>query len=83
MLGKDLLRVVEERRLEGKMLVPFNSTFIALILKEDNPQMFDNFMPISLCNNIYKIVAKIIARRIKSLLSKSISNEPFGFLEGR
>jgi len=32
---------------------------------------------------VYKIIAKVISRIIKSLLSKSISNEQFGFLEGR
>jgi hypothetical protein len=39
--------------------------------------------PISLCNCIYKIIAKIISKRIKGILSKSISQEQFGFLEGR
>jgi hypothetical protein len=31
----------------------------------------------------YKIITKIIDTRIKSFLSKSISKEQFGFLEGR
>jgi hypothetical protein len=49
----------------------------------DDPQSFDDFRPISLCNCIYKIIAKIIARRLKPLLSEAISKEQFGFLEGR
>jgi hypothetical protein len=51
--------------------------------KLDSPQSFEEFHPISLCNCIYKIVAKVIARRLKPILSYSISKEQFGFLEGR
>jgi hypothetical protein len=36
-----------------------------------------------LCNCLYKIVAKVIARRLKPILSGAISQEQFGFLEGR
>jgi hypothetical protein len=62
---------------------PLNSTFIALIPKSDNPSSFDDFRPISLCNCLYKIISKVISRRLKVILSKNISSEQFGFLEGR
>jgi len=48
----------------------------------DDPRSFDDFRPISLCNCIYKIIAKIITRRLKPLLLEAISKEQFGFLEG-
>jgi hypothetical protein len=35
----------------------------------------DDFRPISLCNCIYKVVEKVIARRIKSILSSYVSKE--------
>lgn len=76
-LELDVFRVVEEFRVGGKMLASFNTTFIALIPKNENPSSFKDFRPISLCNCIYKIVAKVIARRVKVLLSKSISGEQF------
>jgi hypothetical protein len=60
-LGDDLLKTVEYSRISGQILAPFNATFIALIPKTDNPHSFDQFKPISLCNNIYKIVYKLIA----------------------
>lgn len=61
----------------------FNSTFITLIPKIDHPNSFDEFRPISLCNCLYKIIAKVIAIRMKPVLSKVISIEQFGFLKGR
>lgn len=58
----------------------FNSTFIALIPKVHTPQSFDDFRPISLYNCIYKVTSKIIALRIKPILSRMISKEQFAFL---
>jgi hypothetical protein len=79
----DLLKVVDEFRASGRMLASFNFTFITIIPKSYNPQSYDDFRPISLCNCIYKVVAKVISRRIKNILSNSISSEQFGFMEGR
>jgi hypothetical protein len=36
-----------------------------------------------LCNLVYKVISKIIANQIKPILSKSLSAEQLGFLEGR
>jgi len=82
-LGQDLIQVVEDSRSSGRIPASFNATFIALIPKVDNPTSLNEFRPISLCNCIYKIVSKVIARRLKGILSEHISAEQFGFLEGR
>jgi hypothetical protein len=66
LIGKDILKVVEESKKNGHIHPPLNATFIALIPKKDDPQSLDDFRPISLCNCIYKVIAKIISRRIKS-----------------
>lgn len=62
---------------------PINATFIAVIPKVDKDESLNDFRPISLCNCLYKIIAKVISRRIKRILSKNISLEQFGFLQGR
>jgi len=80
LLSADLLQVVEESRRNGRLLAPLNSIFIALIPKSDENQTFNDFGHISLCNNLYKIVAKIIAWRLNPILSGTISQEQFGFL---
>lgn len=83
LLGGDLLWVVEESRAVGHIHAPLNSTFLASIPKLDNLVSYDDFRPISLCNCLYKIISMVIARGIKEILSRKISREQFGFLEGR
>ena len=82
-LGDDILKVVENSRLSGRIPACFNLTFIALIPKVDNPKTLHDFRPISLCNCIYKVISNIIARRLKDILSEHILAEQFGFLKGR
>jgi hypothetical protein len=83
LIGDDHIQVVEESRLSGHIHPPINATFIALIPKTDHPTSFEHFLPISLCNCLYKIISKIISHRFNDILSRSISGEQFGFLNGR
>jgi hypothetical protein len=72
LLGEDLLWVVEEVRLSGKVPRNINATFISLIPKVDCLETFEGFQPISLCNFLYKIIAKVLVVRIKPFLSNFI-----------
>ena len=60
-----------------------NSTLFTLIPKEANPSYFDRFRPILSCNASYKILAKLLANRLKILLGKLISPLQGGFVKGR
>jgi hypothetical protein len=83
LVGKDLQELVEDSRLQGKITGAINSTFITLILKANHPTSFGDYRPIALCNLCYKLISKIIANRIKPILSRSLSAEQLGFLKGR
>lgn len=83
LIREEITEVVEESRKKGEVYSPFNATFIALIPKKEAHETFEDFRPISLCNSIYKIIAKVIALRIKPIMSRHISSEQFGFLNGR
>jgi hypothetical protein len=72
---EDLLRVIEKVKNYSRMLRSFNSTFISLIPEKEKLELFDDSKPISLCNYIYKIMAKVIAIKVKGVLSKAISLE--------
>eukprot|EP00253_Pinus_taeda_P003653 PITA_03653 len=82
-IKSDLLRMAKAFQKKTKVGGSTKSTFLALIPKEVNPATFDRFRPISLCNVSYKILAKLLANRIKTLLSKLISPDQGGFVAGR
>jgi hypothetical protein len=61
-VGKFLLIVVEESRKYGKIYGQLNSIFLTNIPKMDKPPSFDSYETISLCNSLYNIISKFIAR---------------------
>ena len=60
-----------------------NSAFLALIPKEKDADSFDRFRSSSLCNIEYKIITKIMARRLKGILPHIIQENQGGFIKGR
>lgn len=82
-IGHNLKRVLEHSRTSDKTLAAFNTTFIALIPKANNPTCYESIRPISLCNSIYKIISIIVSWRLKDILSYQTSPEQIGFLKGK
>jgi hypothetical protein len=66
-----------------RLLREQNHSFIALIPKCMGASSVNHFRPISLCNIIYKIISKLLANRLKPLLSKIISHFQTTFVPGR
>lgn len=56
---------------------------LTLIPKTTQADQAEGFRPIALCNVIYKIVASVVAERLKSVLVNIISPEQTRFIEGR
>ena len=57
----------------GSFPQSLNNTFITLI------PIVSEFLPISLCNTLYKIVSKVIANRLKRILPNLISESQSAF----
>ena len=58
----------------GVLPAGFNDTQLILIPKKQQVEVMGDLRPISLCNVIYKIVAKIVANRLKRVLLKVVSS---------
>ena len=70
-VAADVFAVFEEFHKYCKFKKSLNSSFIALIPKKHNAIVRD-FRPINLIGSVYKIVAKVLANRLKGVLDKLI-----------
>lgn len=68
---------------DGGSIAPLNHAYITLILKVHNPRKVTEFRLISLCNVIYRIVAKMLANILKQILNDIISPTQRAFIPNR
>ena len=65
----DVLAVFEEFYQHSKFEKSLNATFVALIPKKNGASNIRDFRPISLVGSVYKILAKVLANRLKEVLN--------------
>lgn len=76
------LSAKEFHRGETQMKI-LNETYIALIPKVPAPKTTAQFRPINLCNNSYKILSKLLANKLKTLLPDIVSEHQNAFVANR
>lgn len=81
-VGKDVTELVNGFSREGKLPGRLNDTLLDLIPKK-KPSRDGDLRPISLCNVLYKIIGKVMANRLKTLLPMVISKNQSAFMKGR
>ncbi|CAJ2669290.1 unnamed protein product [Trifolium pratense] len=79
----DIMRFISEFHRNGRLTKGLNATFIALIPKVDSPQRLHDFRPISLVGSLYKILAKVLANRLRVVMGSVISESQTAFVKGR
>ncbi|PNX60849.1 cysteine-rich receptor-like protein kinase, partial [Trifolium pratense] len=82
-LRGDVMRFISDFHRNGKLSKGINSTFIALIPKVDSPQRLNDFRPISLVGSLYKILAKVLADRLRLVIGSVISESQTAFVKDR
>ncbi|WOK97952.1 hypothetical protein Cni_G06660 [Canna indica] len=61
----------------------WNDTVLTMIPKKDKASQITKFRPIALCNVMYKMLAKLIANRMRPLLNDLIGQEQAAFIPKR
>lgn len=82
-IGDDVAMLVRNFYITGILPPHISDTNIALIPKKLVPLVPTDYRPISLCNVIYKIIAKTLANRLKPHLPDYIDPAQQAFIEGR
>jgi hypothetical protein len=82
-LKNDIMAVFSDFHAHGKFEKSLNSTFISLIPKVSGAAELKDFCPISLVSGIYKIILKILANRLRLVMSRIISTPQNAFVKGR
>ena len=82
-LQDDIMGFFEEVFEHGQFEKSLNATFLALIPKKSNAVNIKDFRPISLIGSIYKILAKVLANRLRLVLDGLISDSQNAFVGGR
>ena len=83
LIGEDVVREVLHVLQGGSIPEGWNDTLVVLIPKVQDPERLKDLRPISLCNVVYKLVSKVLANRLKSILSEIISPNQSAFVPGR
>jgi hypothetical protein len=72
-VGDEVTREVLQALNTGVIPNDWNKIAIVLIPKVESPELATHFRPISLCNVIYRMISKVMSRRLKALLPDIIS----------
>ncbi|GJQ88864.1 RNA-directed DNA polymerase, eukaryota [Tanacetum coccineum] len=82
-VGSDFCEAVEWFFEHSSFSRGCNSSFIALIPKNQDPKFVNDYRPISLIGSLYKVVTKILANRLSSVIPGLISDVQTAFLPNR
>lgn len=82
-VGSDSVQAVKEFFISGRILRKFNATTIALLPKTTGADELSKFRPVSCCSTIYKVVARLLKKRLKLFVSQAVQLNQVGFIKGR
>ena len=67
----------------GMFVRSLNYTFIVLVPRKGGVEDFKNFKPINLVGNLYKLIAKVLANKLNTVMGRLVNKAQNAFVEGR
>ena len=80
---EEVLEMFKEFHEQNVFLKSLNTTFLVLIPKKGGAEELGDFRPISLLGGLYKLLAKVLANRIKNVIGRVVSSDQNAFVMGR
>ena len=82
-LKPEFRRFVDEFHVNGSFPRGSNASFLALIPKVNHPQSLNDYRPISLIGCMYKVIAKLLANRLRHVIPVLIDERQTAFIKDR
>lgn len=82
-ISTDMVGMVQKFFITGRLDEQIGDANIVLIPKKKNPVNMMDLRPISLCSVVYKVISKVLANRLKTMLNGIISETQCAFILGR
>ncbi|CAI5477635.1 unnamed protein product [Closterium sp. Yama58-4] len=82
-LGKEFLKMAMSFSKSASLPASIKEAVTILLHKKGDKDSLDNYRPITLLNFTYKVLARVVASRMKQWLHQVISEEQYGFIPGR
>ena len=69
------MEMFKELHVQNTFLKSINNTLLVLIPKKGGAEDLGDFRPISLLGGLYKMMAKVLANRLKKVIGKVVSHD--------
>ena len=79
----EVMAVFRDFFVNGKFVKSMNSIFLVMVPKKEGADDFKDFRPISCVGSLYKLIAKVLANRLKKVMGSVVNKAQNAFVEGR
>ena len=80
---EEVLELFKEFCEQSSFIKSLNNTFLVLLPKKGGAEDLGDFRSISLLGGLYKLLAKVLANRLKKVIGKVVSIDQNAFVMGR
>ncbi|KAK2640473.1 hypothetical protein Ddye_028268 [Dipteronia dyeriana] len=82
-IQEDFMNFMKVFHNDGSVVNELNRTLIALIPKVGRMETMKDFRPVSLISSMYKILAKVLANRLRKVMNAIIGDSQMAFVKNR